>query len=705
MGATSMALLLMLVLHTTSGLVKMWSGNPRATINSVWQWIGYGLMFWMIRQLIRSERESRALCAVMIGLAGFSAIHGCYESFYSLPRDQEIYESSNEAERLEIHQQAGLEPLPVGTPGRVHFDSRLQATEPTAGFALTNSLAAFLTPWLVLVLGIFLTPWLGVGEGVGVQTVSGRRPGQGYTVILTAALGTVVIGLCLILTKSRSAYLATAVGVALLLGTGKVGLGVRPRRRSPRWLLVAGFIMVVIAVGVNRFDPALFGEAFKSLGYRIEYWRSTLGMIMANPLVGCGPGNFQQYFAQFKLPQTSETVADPHNLFLEIWATAGTGTLLAACWLIWTFCRQSARDEQPVQDVSVKNQDVTVMPVYLGAIAGATLPILLVSSHELFLLVPFVLVVFGVNQLHPWVQRGHLSPALVKIALLAWMVSLLVSGGIGIPGVAVTGWLLMAVALPVGNFEKPGERRVTGSTLAAWALMTLLFYFSGLLPLYRAERSLEAGDKAYAQAQQELRKYVQAEQETKKKRMEKAEQSWEGARIAWLDATESDPYTSKPWIRLTQLYWQRWKFRQLDTDYEQMGRAAEQVIRHNRRSYVIQTMIGDWHLAAYQAPYPERLDNAMQAYLEAQRLYPKSAIIAARLAWIYHMKGEGKKSLEQVKLALKWDQLNPHMEFKLGLRYLFDSPSLESSSNLRLTNAKQAMENLKQRYLQPDERH
>jgi len=120
-GAISLAVLIMLVLHTTSGLAKMWSGNPRATINSIWQWIGFGLMFWIIRQLVRSDRESRALCAVMIGVAGFSAIHGGYESFYSLPRDRTAYWSSDEAGKQALHRQAGLEPLLAGTPGRFHF--------------------------------------------------------------------------------------------------------------------------------------------------------------------------------------------------------------------------------------------------------------------------------------------------------------------------------------------------------------------------------------------------------------------------------------------------------------------------------------------------------------------------------------------------------------------------------------------------------
>ena len=52
--------------------------------------------------------------------------------------------------------------------------------------------------------------------------------------------------------------------------------------------------------------------------------RATAAMIADHTLLGCGPGNFQEHYARYKLPQASETVGDPHNFLLEIWATAGT---------------------------------------------------------------------------------------------------------------------------------------------------------------------------------------------------------------------------------------------------------------------------------------------------------------------------------------------------------------------------------------------
>ena len=694
-GAVSQAVLIVVLLHTTSGLAKMWAGNPRATINSIWQWIGFGVMFWLIRQLVRSDRESRALCAVMIGVAGFSALHGGYESFYSLPRDRAAYWSSDEAGKQAFHGQAGLEPLLAGTPGRFHFENRLQANEPTGSFTLTNSLAAFLTPWLVVVLGVLLgltgRPCEVAKQGEvhvsSIPSTAGVAIRNHWEVVLTAALAALLIGMCLILTKSRSGYVAITLVVLWLGWQGQLGQQVS-LRKSLAWILVASLVMVAIAIGTNRIDGPVLYESVKSFSYRIQYWRSTFSLIMADPLLGCGDGNFQQYFSQFKLPETSETVADPHNFILEVWATAGSLTLLAFGWLAWTFYRESSSPESSEFGKEEQVQPCAVQAIYLGALAGGFVPVFLLTSHELFLLLPCLMVVFGVNKLHPWVQRGRLSRQLLKIALAGLMINLLAVGGIGIPGVAVSGWLLLALALP-RPVIRGGEltRRTSGLVLMASLLVVVAFYFTALLPIYQVRNLLTAGHIAAARAEQEL---LQG-------RGEQATAYWEQARKSWIDATRSDPYTSVPWMELTRLSWQRWQqFHRLD-DYKQMQDSAEQALSLNRRSYVLQSMIGDWYTAAYAGQDLQALESAISAYRQAQRFYPNSAILTARLAWLYHLQGDMENAIRAANRSLQLDDLNPHMEFKLSVRPLFEREALAGLDYLPLTNAQRAMENLSSR--------
>ena len=83
-------------------------------------------------------------------------------------------------------------------------------------------------------------------------------------------------------------------------------------------------------------------KAATSLGYRLQYWQATLHMIADRPWLGCGPGNFQDVYTRYKLPEASEEVADPHDFLLEVWATAGTPAMLAllgVLGLFWAPCR------------------------------------------------------------------------------------------------------------------------------------------------------------------------------------------------------------------------------------------------------------------------------------------------------------------------------------------------------------------------------
>ena len=223
-------------------------------------------------------------------------------------------------------------------------------------------------------------------------------------------------------------------------------------------------------------------------------------------------------------------------------------------------------------------------------------------------------------------------------------------------------------------------RRTSGLVLLASLLVVIAFYFTALLPIHQARNLLTAGHIAAARA----------EQEELQGRGEQATAYWEQARKSLIDATRSDPYTSVPWMELTRL---SSRARSLI----QMQDSAEQALRLNRRSYVLQSMIGDWYTAAYAGQDLQALESAISAYRQAQRFYPNSAILTARLAWLYHLQGDMENAIRAANRSLQLDDLNPHMEFKLSVRPLFEREALAGLDYLPLTNAQRAMENLSSR--------
>ncbi len=172
---------------------------PRPTLNAMWLWIAFGLLFSVRAAAVSAVAlEQRALVSALIALAVGLSVFGFYQVGYSDPLLRAEYAQDPEA----ALRQAGVD-APPGSPQRQQFENRLASTEPIGSFALTNSLAGFLTPSLVLLLFV-------VGSFRGnVVAPAGRMRWTCCCPLL------VVVG-CLLLTKSRSAYGAVLVGVVLL---------------------------------------------------------------------------------------------------------------------------------------------------------------------------------------------------------------------------------------------------------------------------------------------------------------------------------------------------------------------------------------------------------------------------------------------------------------------------------------------------------
>ncbi len=630
-GWPDMAVAVLVLWHSLAALWAVAYESPRPALNMLWEWVGLGIAFFLARQAYSLGLQRRAIAAVMVALAVVVSVHGLYQYSIGLPATREFYEQASEEELRE----AGVW-YPEGSPEREAYEQRLASLEPMATFALTNSLAGFVAPWTIVALGVCV--------------VFSRRLFAGQRLAVATLL--VPLGLCLLLTKSRSAFLAAVCGVVAVSAIWWFG---RKRVHAGRGLLAVGIVVVLVvvaifgAVSVGGLDIEVLSEAPKSLGYRLQYWQASAAMIRDVPIMGCGPGNFQHRYTAYKLPEASEEITDPHNFLVEVWATAGTPAFLALLGVGGTFClcilrsvRQGGDDTAKTPQ-EVKTGTADSQAILLGALAGMllSLPVAAMSVAPPGWLVPLAGLPLGalaLVMLRPWVERGDDSAILWAAAVLVLLIHLLFAGGISYPGVATGLWLLAALAL---NASHCGERSVypwVGTLVIAGSLGSIAAcHLSGYQPTLIARTQI---DRAYAGAGD--------------------------PEALILKAAAADPWAFGPRVYLAELTHQQWLAEPNAERLAKFDRAVEEALARAPRAATLRHQLGKAYRECFgRSKSQAHLDQAIRLLESAATLYPNSCRIRADLAETYLLKPDLEGFERERAEALRLDELTPHLDKKL----------------------------------------
>lgn len=611
------AVLLFFVTLSISAVMVRGEGNVRYAINTMWSWSSMGVLYLGLRQWVCSPKAMRAVCAAMLAVSASLSVHGLHQYFVKLPELRRSYEADKRSVLDEVGIHESLNSAVVR-----EFEDRLRSKEPLATFALTNSLAGFLTPWLVIAMALL------------VGGFRGRRPWL-HTIVTAAAL--IAVLCCLVLTKSRAAYVACGMAVCLL------ALVIGQHRKRVTWhraLLGCGVLGAIVsgAIVTRGLDWRVVTESVKTLQYRLEYWEATLGVISSRPVWGCGPGNFQQHYAAHKLPQASETIADPHNFLLEVWAISGTvglvslavvGVSLGAMW--W----HHIKVPQPAAAVDDSSRTGPVWWVYAGC---ALMPLVVFAASVLFGSLPdpsLLWIGMPVGALvlvfqYPWIQRGNLDLKWIGIAGFALLLNLLVSGGIGFSGVAQSAWVLLAFVVNQLDVRLPwelGRKRQLAMSLVV-LFVGGLFWQSMYRPVTQFQPFMLAAEYHRQKGNQQL------------------------AIRSLRRAAQIDPASVLPWRLLASLY-QRTK------DGKAMEYAIEQTLRRDPQSHALHQQMAELWLRDGR---PKRAVPLLQT---AVKLYPASGINHAQLAWVCQLAGNMMTAQNHAAIAIQLDALNPHIEQKL----------------------------------------
>ena len=663
-GWTGVAAAALVGWHTLSGMVAVYSANGRQALNMTWQMISYALAAFLLRQLLHTPRQYRALVAVMIAVASLEAVQGYYEYFISKPADVAAFRANPEA----FYREQGL----VTPSQQEHFRWRVESKEPDGTFALANSLAGLLAPWLVALLGIVVT------------LLEGRA---NWRTLVGPLIIAAILGGCLFLTKSRTAVLAAATGIVLLALYGRTS-GWRIGWRMP---LSAGLAVVVIGLGVvavGGLDMQVLSEAPTSVLYRLQYWRSTAAIVADYPIFGCGPGQFQDAYATYKLPEASETPRDPHNFLLEIWSTAGTPTLLALLAMAVALAYQLS--QAPAATGESADVHTSQGWLYGGAVAGILLAYPLglvvgfrpelVSAQGLFSM-PGIWI-FGMPTavlclwlLDPWVRGGQMPTSLPVIALLVLLVNLLAAGATSFPGVFLTAWVLVVVAL--ANAKAPAwawkpSRTPSLGLFAASALLAWLCMRTEFSPVLTAPNRIAMAEQYLQGGRSDLRAdQLQA-------------------------AAKEDPWSPASQRLLAHAAHEQWLASRLPDDWQQFVDASDAYQRLAPRHHATFTERGNWLLAAWRANGDTRLlDDAIEDYRRAVLWYPGRALVRAQLAWALHLAGRADEARAAADEAHKLDSRMPHRELKLSGQTIYDPQPASSGQLPPVLNAEQVIRQLR----------
>ncbi len=645
-GAVDVAVLVLVGWHTVAGLWTISHGSPRAAIDATWLWIAYGVSFFLARQLVASRREARATIVVMIGLAVGLAAYGIEQYFYELPTTRANYAKDPDA----ALQAAGIW-YPEGSPERVAFELRLAALEPYASFAMTNSLAGFLAPWLTITVGIAICGW---------------RSRHRRWLTLTAVGFAVVLGTCLLLTKSRSAC------VAVLAGFPLAWWACRQRTWRLNWkpiaAIVAGIaVLVVLVTVVGGLDKQVASEATKSLGYRIEYWRSTLSMVADHPWVGCGPGQFQQSYTAYKLPESSEEIADPHNFLLETAAEAGVPALVALIAVLGLFAWAMLighRPSSPPPDThgagpaatddkhaapaidglpEVAASDASAF-VLGGGVAGFLLAFALgiISSAPVgiaSLMIGLPLAVLVTACWWPWLWDGVMPALLPAVGLIVLLINLLAAGALSFAGLAGSLWLLMALGL---NLAGPAEGRRMGPwtryvVIGAAVIACLLCYVTAYKPVLKRQTAIRQATES---------------------------PNWG---IEYLEAAvAADPNAVEPRSQLAAATFALWHERPTPQSLKQFLECQQAVLPLAPHASVMWADAGRRYFEIFhQTRDKDILKRAVEAYRQAVARYPASAERRAELALALQAAGDHAEARREAQRAVELHDLTPHADKKL----------------------------------------
>ncbi len=637
-----------------SSLLMGGQANFRHAINAMWQWCISGIIMLVVlfqspSSSFESRRWTRQLLLLILSAGWCLALHGLHQKLIEIPNDIRRYE----ADPVAVLREAGLQ-AEKDSGVDLMYRGRLFDAAPTATYSLTNSFAILLAACLVL--------------SSSILSFNVRRSWMLIGIILVFVM--IPLALCLLWTKSRTAWLAAFVCLGFIVMTNAtVAQTLKIHRRKS--FVVGSLVLVAAIVGLLVWDRSIFSNALASLLYRSSYWWTTLEMVKDYPILGIGAGNFQDYYSEYKPVLSAETVSDPHSLWFETLASGGPIALVllvaAALMLLFRIMQMkrglmsSENLVEPGEEHANATPSSAKVSIDWSLLSGVFLGVIIPWAAAIYTgVIPdpttyvFTVPIAGVL-VYALVQRFDDCLQFTSSAVFATLANVTIcltfAGGWMTPGISNWYFVLMGMSLCSLLEQTDQEQSVAPNRLTkllplvAVALMIGLFAWSAWFPVRSAAVDLVALEEMrQAPSTQQLRELI-------------ANDAWDPAlwrQAAAVEQAKCVGLLSRGQIKLAA-------DGELASVFQEF---SQNMIDRNKQSWQAWTQRGHWRLelAMYDDSW---LPLAVEDYDKAVELYPGDVdvLIQAALASMLH--GELHKSSELLSRAERIDQETVHFERKI----------------------------------------
>lgn len=222
-------------------------------------------------------------------------------------------------------------------------------TRPFGPFINPNHFAGWMLMVLPLALALFYEALLQTLREARMLTRNriaiASTPSFGTLVVL--GLSALVMGLALLMTRSRSGLAAFAAGSALAAWT----VFRRQKTTMGRLAVVGSFVVLLGGAGIwagvdtlaSKFVERGSGRDFSSVGGRIAIWKDTLHIFRAFPLTGSGLNTYGTAMSLYQTFDRTSHYQEAHNDYLQVLAEGGALVGVPVLFTLGLFIREVRR--------------------------------------------------------------------------------------------------------------------------------------------------------------------------------------------------------------------------------------------------------------------------------------------------------------------------------------------------------------------------